>query len=171
MLPRSSSGPAARTRASRPASPDHRAVATCPIVSSAAPRARSETGMSDAPKVVDWTAAWLDLIDLKISSARLPGKARSTAPSPDATAWQAGQTEGYAVVDVHFFHPDYATAMNLAIDFDAAAMGYPHVVSSNGRAVLFDRVECLSLPAEIPWLDDRSVRRIRATYSVSFRRR
>jgi hypothetical protein len=130
--------------------------------------------------VADWTVAWLDLIDLKMP-ARLAGQASTQAPTPGSTPLPAAQaymydgkatqTDGYAVVDVHFFAANYDTASQLARDFDAEAMGYPHLVSSNGSAVLFDQVECISLPAEIPFTDDNSVRRFRATYSVSFRRR
>lgn len=137
--------------------------------------------MSDAPVLVDWTVAMLDLIDREVGGLLSGNGASTEAPTPGSTALpaaqaymydgQAGPTDGYAVVDAHFFATTYGEASNLARTFDAKMMGYPHVVSSSGRTVLFDRVECLSLPTEIPWTDDNSVRRFRATYSVSFRRR
>jgi hypothetical protein len=133
---------------------------------------------SPAPVLPDYVLAVMDLLapegsELSIGvDAPTPGTA---ATLPAAQVYQADgaadQTGGYAVIDVHSFARTYGDTSALARSLDATLMGYPHVVSSNGSAVLFDRVECLSIPSEIPWLEDNSIRRFRATYSVSFRRR
>jgi hypothetical protein len=137
--------------------------------------------MSSAPVLEDWTVAMLDLIDREMATDLGGHGASVEAPTPGDTPLPAAQaytvdgaadvTSGYAVVDVHFFADDYLQASQLARTFDSKMMGYPHVVSSNGRSVLFDRVECIGLPTEIPWTEDNSVRRFRSTYSISFRRR
>jgi hypothetical protein len=137
--------------------------------------------MSDAPVIPDWAVAFMDFADREVGPMLAGGASSLEAPTPGSTPLpalqiflvdgSADQTSGYAVVDVHAFANDYLEASALARTFDSKVMGYPHLVSSNGSAVLFDQVECLSIPAEIPWLDDNSVRRIKSTYTVSFRRR
>ena len=103
---------------------------------------------------------------------------RTPTPDSDPLPWmqaytfdgEADQLSGEATLDVHFFATTYAQASLLARTFDARFMGYPHVVGSPGSAVLLDRVRTLSVPTEVEWLTDNSVRRFQATYSVSFRR-
>jgi hypothetical protein len=80
-----------------------------------------------------------------------------------------GQVESDFTADVAFFAPTYGAASLLARRFEARFMGYPHRVSSNGRSVLFDSVEQISVPAEVPW-GVEGVRRFQATYSFSIRR-
>jgi len=133
----------------------------------------------------DWTVAFLDLIDEwndgLPTAEKLAAPASSEAPDPGASPplpaaqaymfdGAAGQLDGYAVVDVHFFARKYLDASRLARSFEQRMMQYPLRVSSNGSSVLFDQVETISLPTEIPWVEDNSIRRIQATYSVSFRR-
>ena len=95
-------------------------------------------------------------------------------PLPWAQAYSLGgpgdQIETTATVDVHFFADTYGVASYLARRFDARFMGYPHRVSSNGRSVLFDRVDQVSAPVEVPWDEAASVRRFQATYTLSIRR-
>ena len=135
---------------------------------------------SPAPRLPDNVSAMLALLDEKTTVPE--ANIRVSAPTPGATAslpaiqvfqvdGESDQLDGYSVIDIHTFDRSYLDTSNLALDVDAIVMGYPHLVSSNGRSVLFDRVECLSIPSEIPWLEDNSIRRFRATYSVSFRRR
>lgn len=128
----------------------------------------------------DVTVAMLDLVDtlmsdeVELTPARTKAPTPGTSPLPAAQAYSydgdSDQTSGVAVVDVHFFARTYDEASHLARTFDARAMQYPHRVSSNGRSVLFDRVGTVSIPNEVPWIDDESIRRFQATYSVSFRR-
>lgn len=103
---------------------------------------------------------------------------RSPTPGSDPLPWmqaytfdgEADQLSGEVAVDVHFFALRYGQASLLARTFDARFMGYPHVVGSPGSAVLLDKVRTISVPTEVEWLTDNSVRRFQATYSVSFRR-
>lgn len=123
--------------------------------------------------------ALLDFID-QVMPETFPGGADMMAPTPGVDPLpavqayfydgNADQLGGEAICDVHFFAETYAQASSLAREFDAKFMGYPHRVSSNGSAVLFDQVGTVSIPTEIPWLEDNSIRRFQATYSVSFRR-
>lgn len=121
------------------------------------------------------------MLDLMDEYSGLAGPASVDAPTPGTDGGSRGQayvvdgdadqTQGAVVVDVAFFDPDYRVARDLALDFDARLMGYPVKVSSNGRTVLFDAVETISIPREVPWLDDNSIRKFLATYRVTFRRR
>jgi hypothetical protein len=86
-----------------------------------------------------------------------------------AVGGSGGPLENDTTVDVQFFASKYGDASLLARRFDARIMGYPHRVSSNGRSVLFDRVETVSTPVEIDW-DQGATRRFQATYSLSIRR-
>ena len=130
--------------------------------------------------IPDAAVALLDLLDAW--NAELPeperfaGGARTTMPTPGSTELPAAsahaidgaatQIDGYAVLDVQFFAGKYVDASRLAREFDAHLMQYPHRVGS----VLLDMVETVSIPTEVPWLEDNSIRRFQATYSVSFRR-
>ena len=79
----------------------------------------------------------------------------------------ATQVDGTATFDVHSFAKGYAAASLLARTVDARLMGYPHRVGS----VILDRVETVSIPTEVEYVSDNSIRRFAATYTVSFRRR
>lgn len=132
----------------------------------------------------DMTMAVMDLLDAWNATLpelqRFAGQARSTPPTPGTTTLPAAvvhavdgaatRLDGYAVLDVSFFALKYADAWRLARDFDHHLMQYPHRVSSAGSSVLLDMVETISIPTEVPWLEDNSIRRFQATYSVSFRR-
>lgn len=114
-----------------------------------------------------------DQAGLAKASINAPTPGVSPLPAVQAYVWDgsASDTEGDFVVDVAFFAATYAEASRLSRTFDARFMGYPHHVSSDGRAVLLDRVTTNVIPNEVPFTDDSSVRRFQATYSVSFRRR
>lgn len=136
---------------------------------------------TDIKVLPDYTVAMLDVIDLLMddepglqpSNIDAPIPSESTLlPAVQAYTFDgdADQTSGSFVTDVHFFARTYAEASRLARTFDSRFMRYPHRVSSNGSAVLLDRVGTVSIPTEVPWIDDNSIRRFQATYSVSFRR-
>ena len=136
---------------------------------------------TDIKVLPDYTVAMLDVVDLLMDDEPALQPANIDAPTPDVNValpacqaytfdGDADQTSGSFVVDVHFFAETYAEASRLARTFDARFMRYPHRVSSNGSAVLLDRVGTVSMPTEVPWIDDNSIRRFQATYSVSFRR-
>ena len=149
--------------------------------------------MSDAALIVedaDPTLALLDLIDSWFGPGPEQAQARgemalaqgssSEQPIPgvDPLPWGQGyvyggdgdQLQSFPVADVAFFAADYDTASTLARRFHARLMQYPHRVSSSGRTVLFDRVEVVALPAEIPFVEGNGIRRFQATYSFSIRR-
>lgn len=150
--------------------------------------------MSETPRVVprefaDYSVALLDLIDSWFygtgaelhAEAAMGAQASLNAPTPgDDIVLPAGQAyvlggdgdelQSDFTADVAFFDKDYNVASLLARRFHARFVGYSHRVSSNGRSVLFDRVSVVTLPAEVPWLEDDSVRRFVATYSFSARR-
>lgn len=135
--------------------------------------------------LVDWTLAFLDLMDEWNATLpepdRYAGTAMTTSPTPGSTDplpaaqaymfdGSADQLGGEAIVDVHFFASRYVDASRLSRSFEHHLMQYPHRVSSNGSSVLFDQVGTLSLPTEVEWVEDNSIRRFQATFSVSFRR-
>jgi hypothetical protein len=150
--------------------------------------------MSETPRVVprefaDYSVALLDLIDSWFfgegaeihAEAEILTPASINAPTPgEGIVLPAAQAYVYGgdgdqlqiepVADVAFFAADYNVASLLARRFAARFVGYSHRVSSNGRSVLFDSVSVVTLPAEVPWVDDDSVRRFMATYSFSIRR-
>lgn len=109
-----------------------------------------------------------------LSDASISAPTPGESPLPAVQAYtydgDADQTSGIFVADVHFFAATYAEASRLARTFDSRMMRYPHRVSSNGDSVLLDSVGTVSIPTEVPWVDDNSIRRFQATYSVSFRR-
>lgn len=131
-----------------------------------------------ANQIPDFDDAVLDLIDQQGYQALAPASVDAPTPGrdplPAAQAYivdgDARITEGQVVIDVCFYATTYVAARELLKSFDAVLMGYPVKVSSNGRTVLFDSVETISIPKEVPWLDDSSVRKFMATYRVSFRR-
>lgn len=150
--------------------------------------------MSETPRIVpqefpDFSVALLDLIDSWFlgagaelhSEAALVTGSSLNAPTPGddivlpaAQAYVVGgdgdELQSDFTADVAFFDKDYNVASLFARRFHARFVGYSHRVSSNGRSVLFDRVSVVTLPAEVPWLEDDSVRRFMATYSFSARR-
>ena len=102
-----------------------------------------------------------------------PRTGSSPLPWAQAFLWDgtASDWDGEFLIDIAFYAKTYAEASRLSRTFDARFMGYPHRVSSDGSAVLLDRVTTNVIPNEVPFTDDDSVRCFRATYSVSFRRR
>lgn len=103
-------------------------------------------------------------------SAPTPGEGPLPAVQAYTYDGDADQTGGTFVCDVHFFATTYAEASRLARTFDSRIMRYPHRVGSGVASVLLDSVGTVSIPTEVPWVDDNSIRRFQATYSVSFRR-
>lgn len=121
----------------------------------------------------------LDWIDL-IFGAELGGPASMQSPLAGTTPLPHVQVYGfggererlndYPTLDVAVFAADYATAANLAERIDTRLLGYPIVVESSGRSVVLDSVEVVSLPVEVPWDPEGTIRRFQATYSISIRR-
>jgi len=137
--------------------------------------------MSDPKELPDYAAATIQIIaewavdENAVAKVSVKAPTPGSSPLPWAQAYvfdgSASETEGDFVVDVAFYAASYAEASRLSRRFDQRFMGYPHRVSSDGRAVLLDRVTTNVIPNEVPFTDDDSVRRFQATYSVSFRRR
>ena len=136
--------------------------------------------MSDLAVMPDIDSALLDLAAMfglpGVDAANIRGKAptpgSSILPAVQIYTYdgRADQLGGEAIFDVHCFATTYPAASLLARTFDAKIMQYPHRVGGNGSTVLLDVVENLSIPTEVSWVEDNSVRRFQATYSVSFRR-
>lgn len=128
----------------------------------------------------DHSKALRDLIDQLMADETALGDAAVWAPTPGSTPLPAAQayvvdgdadqTVGQFVVDVQFFAATYHEASRLSRIFDQRFMQYPHRVSSGDSTVLLDRVGAVSTPTEVQWIEDNSIRRFVATYSVSFRR-
>ena len=122
--------------------------------------------------------AILDLIDQQAYpgfgpaswAAPMPGKDSIPAAQAYIIDGASDALSGDVLIDVCFFADTYRGAREPSRSFDAVLMGYPLVVSSGGSTVLFDSVESLSIPKEVPWVDDLSIRRFLATYRVTYRR-
>ena len=134
--------------------------------------------MSEIALLPDMDIAMLDLLEAFALDGVSAANIRTTAPTPGKAAELPGiqaytydgtadQLEGESVFDVHCFASGYAAASLLARTVDARLMRYPHRVGS----VIFDRVETVSSPTEVEFVDDNTIRRFTATYTVSFRRR
>lgn len=70
-----------------------------------------------------------------------------------------------ATVDIDVFAASYTAGELLAERVALYLCGPPPPVA------VFDRIECLIAPQELPWGDGRGVHRFGTTYSVSSRRR
>ena len=122
----------------------------------------------------------LDVVDMLMADEGPLTAADIDAPTPDESPLPAVQTymvdgdedgwDGSFVADVAFFATTYTEASRLARKFHDRFVGYSHRVESNGSAVRLDSVGTVSLPNEVAWLDDRSIRRFVATYAVTYRR-
>lgn len=79
--------------------------------------------------------------------------------------------EGSFVVDLEVFAPDYLNANQIAHDLEALilAHGY-HVVISEGKRWVFDRVFQNTGVADLPWAGDDDIFRLGATYAFTARR-
>lgn len=126
------------------------------------------------------TLAMLDWLDANFASD-LGGMASSSSPMAGVTPLPHAQAYGlggdrdilsdHPTIEIQVFAATYLAAGNLAerIDVKLLALG-GHRFISNGQPILFDHVEVVSPPIEIPWDSENSIRRFQASYSVSIRR-
>lgn len=123
--------------------------------------------------------ALLDWVDLNFGG-ELGGPASTESPLAGSTPLPHVQVYGFGgsrtrledrpVLEVQTFAATYDVAADLAERIDTKLLGYPLRIESSGRSVVFDSVDVVSPPVEVPWDSEGTIRRFTATYSISIRR-
>lgn len=122
----------------------------------------------DFPDVEAMLLAWLETV---ASADRVNTETPDdfTGLLPFVRAYRFGGSTGrfndFSDVQVDVFSPLRSEGFALARAIRDSLIGPPPPVAG------FDRVECGAAPAELPWADDKQVRRWGATYRIVCRRR